>query len=336
HHELLYSGTCDAILVAVPHYDHVPIALDAFTKNVHVLLEKPIAVSVKAASEVIEVYKKYPHLKFGIMLNQRNNVTYQKMREMIASGELSEISRITWICTNWFRSNAYYASGGWRATWKGEGGGILINQCPHYLDLVQWIPNMMPNRVTAVASIGKTHPIEVEDEVNAIMEYPNGATGHFVTSTGECPGSNRLEIVGSRGTLICDNGGKLTFRRNRVDAQEFNRTTTTSFGIPEVWNIEIPTTSRATLGEHNQTTQNFVNVILKNEPNEKLLSPGPDGFNGLHLGNAMLMAGLMRKPVDLPVDGDKFDAFIEDLAQKYGGKKTLEAKTSQVNMGASW
>lgn len=336
HKGVVNCGWCDAIIVAVPHYDHVPIALDAFAKGVHVMLEKPIAVSVKAAREVVEAYKKYPQLKFGIMLNQRNSVTYQKMREMIASKELGEISRITWICTNWFRSFAYYASGGWRATWKGEGGGVLINQCPHYLDLVQWIPNMMPSRVTAVVHIGKTHPIEVEDEVSAIMEYPNGATGHFITTTGECPGTNRLEIVGGRGTL-CNDNGKLTFRRNRVDAQEFSRTTPTSFGTPEVWNIEISTPpAHVAMGGHNQTTQDFVNAILNNTPNEKLLSSGPEGFNGLHLGNAMLMAGLTRKAVELPVDGEAFDAFIEELAKKYGGRKTLEAKAAKVNMAASW
>ena len=308
-----------------------PSRLDAFSRNIHVLLEKPLAVSVHAGRQCIEGYKKYPHLKFGIMLNQRNSVLYQKMREMISAGELGQITRITWICTNWFRSFAYYASGGWRATWKGEGGGVLLNQCPHYLDLVQWIPNLMPNRVTAVAYIGKTHPIEVEDEVSAIMEYPNGVIGHFITSTGEAPGANRLEICGGQGKLVAEDG-KLKFIRNRIDAQEWNRTTPTSFGIPETWNIDVATPPRSG-SEHQMTTQNFTNIIVNNLPNEQLLAPGPDGFNGLELGNAIMMAGLSGKPVDLPVNGPAYDQFIEDLAKKYGGRKTLQTKTGAGQYG---
>jgi predicted dehydrogenase len=331
HKELLASGTCDAILIAVPHYDHVPIAMDAFAKGVHVLCEKPLAVSVKAAREISELHaKKYGHLKFGVMFNQRTNPLYQKMRDLVATGEIGEVSRITWICTAWFRSWTYYASGGWRATWKGEGGGVLINQCPHSLDLFQWIPNMMPNRVTAVSFIGKTHPIEVEDEVSAILEYPNGAVGHFIASTGEAPGANRLEIAGSMGKLVAEDG-KLKFWRNRVDAQEYNRTTPKIFGSPESWPIDLPVkASDGGVSEHQAMTRIFVNAVLDNTANDKLLAPGPDGMRGLEIGNAILMAGVTRTPVTLPMDGDAYDAFIDEMAKKYAGRKTLETKTATV------
>jgi predicted dehydrogenase len=309
------------------------MALDAFEKNVHVLCEKPLAVSVTAAREVAEAYRKYPHLKFGVMFNQRTNPLYQKMREMVASGEIGEISRVTWICTAWFRSWTYYASGGWRATWKGEGGGVLINQCPHSLDLLQWITGIMPNRVTGVTFLGKTHPIEVEDEVSAILEYPNGAIGHFIASTGEAPGSNRLEINGSLGKLVAEEN-KLKFYRNRVDAQEYNRTTTNVFGAPENWYIELPVKSSSG-SEHQAMTQIFVNGVINDIPNEKLLAPGPDGINGLELGNAMVMAGVTRNPVTLPLDGKAYDAFLDDMAKKYGGKKTLETRKSTLDFAAS-
>ncbi|MEI8197608.1 MAG: Gfo/Idh/MocA family oxidoreductase, partial [Phycisphaerae bacterium] len=230
---------------------------------------------------------------------------------------------------------AYYASGGWRATWKGEGGGVLINQCPHNLDLIQWVVNgLKPNRVTAVGSVGKTHPIEVEDEISAILEYPNGATGHFVTSTGEAPGTNRLEICGSRGKIVAEDG-KVTFTRTRVDVQELNRTTTQSFPAVETWNIDIPYTPR-NIPEHAFITQNFAQAVLDNRPNETLLAPGPEGLHGLELGNAIMMSGLTRKSVELPVDGDEFDRFIDDMAKKYGGKKTLQTKDANVNMAASF
>jgi predicted dehydrogenase len=332
HREMLNSGTVDAIIIAVPHYDHAPIAMDAFAKNVHVISEKPVAVSVNAARKLNDDAARHPHLKFGVMFNQRTNGMYQKMREVIADGELGEITRITWLVTDWFRTWTYYASGGWRATWAGEGGGVLINQCPHNLDLIQWIPNMMPNRVTAVASIGKTHPIEVEDEVSAIFEYPSGAIGHFVTTTGEAPGTNRLEIAGDRGKIVAENG-KIHFRRARHSVRKVRETSPLSFTSVETWDMEIPYKS-GPAQEHQTMTQNFVNAVLKGTP---MLGPGNEGVRGLEIGNAMLLAGVTRQPVDLPIDGEAYDAFIRELTTKYGGRKTLETKsTGPVDLAGSY
>jgi predicted dehydrogenase len=332
HHDMLNSGAIDAIIIATPHYDHPVIAMDAFARNIHALSEKPVAVSVNAARKLNQEYTKYPHLKFGVMFNQRNNGMYQKLRELIADGELGEITRITWLITDWFRTWTYYASGGWRATWAGEGGGVLINQCPHNLDLIQWIPNMMPNRVTAVASIGKTHPIEVEDECSAIFEYPGGAIGHFVTTTGEAPGTNRLEIAGDRGKIVAENG-RLLFRRTRRSVRSERETSPKSFVSLETWDCEIPF-EKGPADEHKAITQNFTNAILKETP---LLGPGIEGVRGLEIGNAILMAGVTRQPVDLPLDGEAYDALLKDLAQKYGGQKKLEAKaTGPADLAGSY
>ena len=332
HHDLLNSGSVDAIIIAVPHYDHPVIAMDAFAKNIHVMSEKPVAVSVNAARKLNEEYKKYPHLKFGVMFNQRNNGMFQQLRTVLADGELGEISRVIWINTDWFRGWTYYASGGWRATWAGEGGGVLINQCPHILDLVQWIPNMMPSRVTAVVSLGKTHPIEVEDEVNAIFEYPNGATGNFIATTGELPGTNRLEICGDRGKIVAENN-KLLFRRTRESVKRVRETSPKVFAGVECWDCEIPFTP-GPADQHKATTQNFTDAILKDTP---LLGPGIEGVRGLEIGNAILMAGMTKKSVELPIDGEAYDALLKDLTVKYGGKKTLETKTgSLTDMAASW
>jgi len=322
HQDLLESKTCDAIIIATPHYDHPPIAIDAFKAGVHVLCEKPVAVSVKAARELNAIYEKnYRHLKFGLMFNQRTLPAYQKLRELISSGELGEIFRVTWLITDWFRTWTYYASGGWRATWAGEGGGVLINQCPHNLDLLQWIVGMMPTRVTAVASIAKTHPIEVEDEVSAILEFPNGAIGHFVTTTGEFPGTNRLEIACDRGRIIAEHN-KLIWKRARETVTSVNQTSTKSFANIETWEIEIPL-PKEPKSQHIEITRQFVQSILTDSP---LGAEGVEGVRGLELGNAMLMAGLTRKPVELPMDGDAYDQFLLDLAKQYGGKKTLQVK----------
>ena len=322
--ELLASGAVDAVIVAVPHYDHPTITLAAFAAGVHVLCEKPVAVSVTAARAVNAAAAGVPHLQFGVMFNQRTNPLYQKMRDLIAGGELGEVTRLSWIVTDWFRTWTYYASGGWRATWAGEGGGVLINQCPHNLDLLQWIPgDLMPSRITAVARLGHTHPIEVEDEVSAILEYDGGAIGHFITTTGEAPGTNRLEVCGDRGKLVAE-GGKLLFRRTRHGVRHTRQTSPLSFAPVEVWDCEVPLGPRVP-DEHKAMTQNFVNAITKGTP---MLGPGVEGVRGLEIGNAMLLAGVTREPVGLPMDGERYDAFLLDLGRKYGGRKTLETKAA--------
>ena len=329
--ELINAKVCDVVLVATPHYDHAPIGIKALDNGYHVLVEKPIAVGVKAARDLIETAKKYPNQKFGIMFNQRTNPMYQKLRTLIADGELGEISRITWLITDWFRTWTYYASGGWRATWAGEGGGVLINQCPHNLDLIQWITGMMPSRITAVGFVGKTHPIEVEDEMSAILEYPNGAIGHFVTSTGEAPGTNRLEICGEYGKIIAEKG-KLTFHRTRKSVRETNQKSPDAFAAVETWQIDVPYPPAPPYGEHERMTRNFIRALQTGSP---MLAPGEEGIRGLEIGNAMLMSAMQRRGVDLPINGDEYDQLLLDLNKKYGGRKTLETKTVEVNMAAS-
>ena len=330
--QLLDSGKVDMVIIATPHYFHPGITREAFARGLHVLCEKPVAVGVKEARLTNELYQsRYSQLKFGAMFQARTNPLNRKVRELIADGELGEIFRMTWIATDWFRTWTYYASGGWRATWRGEGGGVLLNQCPHNLDQIQWLfGGAMPNRVTAVASIAKRHPIEVEDEVSAILEYPNGMVGHFITTTGEAPGTNRLEIAGERGRLVVE-GGKIRFLRTRKNVSEVLQNSPESFATVETWDCEIPV--RGSGESHKMITQNFVNAILKDE---ELIAPGVDGVKGLELGNAMMMAGLTRTPVDLPVDGAAFEAFLEDMAMKYGGKKTLAPREAVVNMEASF
>lgn len=328
---LLDSKLVDAIVIATPHFQHPEIAMAAFERGIHVLCEKPLAVGVKDARRVIEAHAKHPDLRFGLMLQMRTVPLYKKLKALIAEGELGEITRLSWIVTDWFRTWSYYASGGWRATWAGEGGGVLINQCPHNLDLIPWLTGMMPARVTAVAKLGKTHPIEVEDEVSAILEFPKGATGHFVTTTGEAPGTNRLEICGDRGKLVAENG-KLTFHRTRKSVREIRETSPEAFAQVETWQSDIPIPAGGPEG-HKAVMQNFIRAIQSDEP---LIAPGEEGARGLEIGNAMLMAGVTRKPVDLPLDGDAYEHLLKDLHQQYGGKKTLQTRAVQADMASSF
>ena len=328
---LIDSNAVDAILIATPHPQHPEVAEYAFAKGKHVLCEKPAAVTIRQARAMSAAHAKRPDLVYAMMFQMRTSPLYQKLKSLISDGELGEITRMTWIVTDWFRTWSYYASGGWRATWGGVGGGVLINQCPHNLDLIPWLLGMMPSRVTGVALLGKTHPIEVEDEVSAILEFPNGATGHFVTSTGESPGTNRLEIAGDRGKIVAE-GGKLRFWRTRISVKKQRETSPSGFEHAEAWEMDIPVKPDPGEG-HKIVTENFVAAIREGKP---LIAPGEEGEKQLELGNAMLMAGVTRTPVDLPLDGDAYDALLADLTKKYGGKKKLETREVVTDMQASF
>ncbi len=321
--ELLASQRCDAVLIVTPHVSHPEIVLAAFEAGVHVLVEKPLAVGIGAAREVVAAYARYPRLKFGIMFNQRTHPLHQKIREIVRGGELGAISRVTWIATHWFRTDAYYASSPWRATWEGEGGGVSINQCPHNLDLLLWMTGLRPTRVTAVGFAGKTHPIETEDELSAIVEFADveggkkaGAIGHFVTTTGEFPGTNRLEIAGSRGKLVSENG-VLTVTRVKGDVREFCRSSPQAFGVMEMEKSELSFSPPK--DEHRMLTADFVAAIREGRGTEGLLAPGPEGVGSLELGNAILYSGLGRKSVELPLAGEEFEAFLRDQMAKGNG-----------------
>jgi predicted dehydrogenase len=333
HLSLLEQADMDSILIATPHYDHPTIAMDAFERGIHVLIEKPIAVHVQAAKEMIQAYqaalKKYPTLVFAAMFQQRTYGYWKKIKSLISDGELGKLVRTTWIITDWFRTQSYYDNGGWRATWKGEGGGVLLNQCPHNIDLFQWLVGM-PNRVTGFASIGKYHKIEVEDEVTAYLEYDNGMVGHFITSTGESPGTNRLEIVGEMGKLIFENN-ILTFYRNRYSMLDQIASSPNGYEKVENWQIEIPYEHHGEPG-HRFIIENFINVI---ETGEAIIAPAAEGFNSLLLGNAIIYSSFQKKPVDIPFDAAAYADKLKELAENSSFTKNV-VEREVTNMQASF
>ncbi|WP_339309153.1 Gfo/Idh/MocA family oxidoreductase [Paenibacillus sp. FSL k6-2145] len=314
--QMMASGTIDAVIIATPHYDHPEQAIQAFQHGLHVMIEKPAGVYTKQVRKMNEAATASGKV-FSMMYNQRTNPLYIKLRDLIASGELGEVRRTNWIITNWYRSQSYYDSGGWRATWAGEGGGVLINQDPHQLDLWQWTIGMMPVRMRAFCSFGKYRNIEVEDDVTAYVEYENGATGVFVTTTGEAPGTNRFEVNGDRGKIVIEDG-KLTFWRLRESEPEFNQRFTGGFGQPECWKCEIPITGVET--GHPGLIRNWVDAIRTGAP---LIAPGEDGIHGLTLSNAMLLSTWTDNWVDLPIDED---LFYEHLQERIAGSTTKKDK----------
>jgi predicted dehydrogenase len=321
---LIASGLVDAVLIATPHYDHPLLAQRAFANGIHVLIEKPAGVYTKEVRRMNDAALASGKV-FGIMYNQRANPLYQKLRDLVQSGELGALKRTNWIITSWYRPQSYYNSGGWRATWAGEGGGVLLNQDPHQLDLWQWTCGM-PKRVRAFCYFGKYHDIEVEDDVTAFVEYENGATGVFVTSTGDAPGTNRFEVTGDMGKVVIENE-TMTFVRNRVSERDFNRDFRGGFGEPECWTCEVPIPK----GGHQYpiVTGSFARSILNGTP---MLAPGAEGIRGLSISNAIHLSAWTDQWIDLPIDEDLYYERLQErirsstVHKAAGDGRTLDVK----------
>lgn len=298
--KMLDSGLIDAALISVPHYDHPRYAMECFKRHLHAMVEKPAGVYTKHVREMNEAAKT-SGVVFGMMFNQRTDCMYRKMKEIVSGGQYGELRRVNWIITNWYRPQAYYDSGAWRATWSGEGGGVLLNQCPHQLDLWQWICGM-PEEITAKMSYGRWHDIEVEDDVTAFLKYKNGATGVFITSTGDACGTNRFEVTLDGAKLVAEDH-KLMMCRLETPESIFTKTNKETFGCPKGEWREVETDGKSP--QHPAVLNSFAAAILRGEP---LIAGGEEGINGLTLSNAMHLSDWLNKPVKLPFDEDLFYA----------------------------
>lgn len=327
---LLDAGLADGIVITTPHYTHPAIAAEAFRRGTSVLTEKPIAVTIQDAQGMINAYeaarKRYPALVFAAMFQQRTQGNWSIVKSIVEAGELGRIVRTSWIITDWFRTQAYYDSGGWRATWAGEGGGVLMNQCPHNLDLFQWFVGM-PERVTAFAGLGKYHTIEVEDEVTAYLEYRNGMVGHFITSTAEAPGTNRLEIVGEHGRLVCEKG-RIFLARNAASMLSHLKNAKTPWEPLPFEEKEIAVTGPMT-GNHRIILEDFITSIREKR------SPLIDARDGIHmvtLNNAIMLSALERRTVELPLPDGAFEKKLAGLVASSRFVKQ-ETKSATVDDG---
>ena len=320
--EMIASGAIDALLISTPHYQHTSLGVAALEAGLHIMVEKPISAHKADAERLIAAAAARPDQVFGAMFQLRVEPRYQKIRELVQGGELGDLVRVLWIMTDWFRSEAYFQSGGWRATWKGEGGGVLLNQCLHQLDAMQWITGM-PSKVRSHVGIGRWHDIEVEDDVTCYMEFANGASGAFITSSGETPGSNRFEIAGTKGRLILEND-RLTLTRNAVPSDKWCKTSKIGFQKPKttVEEISIPGAD----APHATLMTNFVNAILDGEA---LIAPGPEGLGSVELANVMVYSGLKDEPVDLPMDGAAWEAQLNDLITNSTHEKNVVEISSE-------
>ena len=329
--EMLDSGIIDSCIVAIPHYDHPKYAIECMRRNIHVMVEKPAGVYTKQVKEMNTQAKNYPNVVFGMMFNQRTNCIYRKLRELVQSGEYGQIRRTNWIITDWYRPQAYYDSGDWRATWSGEGGGVLLNQCPHQLDLWQWICGM-PVKVQTFMHFGKWHDIEVEDDVTAYVEYENGATGVFITSTGDAHGTNRFEIQMDKAKFVVENN-KLVMEEYEMTEPEFSKINTAPFATVKSKTIEVKTDGENP--KHIGVLNAWANAILYGG---ELVAKGEEGINGLTLSNAMHLSAFLGKEVSIPFDEDLYyDELMKRVAisRRKTDVKAVFADTSSTYGGTN-
>lgn len=328
---MLDSGLIDACLVSTPHYDHPRYAIECMKRGIHVMVEKPAGVYTKQVREMNEEAARHPEVVFGMMFNQRTNCVYRKMRELVHSGKYGRIRRTNWIITDWYRPQVYYDSGAWRATWAGEGGGVLLNQCPHQLDLLQWICGM-PVKVQSHLHYGQWHDIEVEDDVTTYMEYEGGATGVFVTTTGDAHGTNRFEVQMDGAKLVVENN-QLHLTEYSMPEPEWSKTNKEAFATMPATETIVETDGLNP--QHSGVVNAWGGAILRGEP---LVADGREGIHGLMLSNAMHLSSFLGKAVTLPVDEDLFfeelskriatsrhkqspaeDTVVADMSKTYGG-----------------
>ena len=324
--DLIDSGLVDAVLIATPTLAHFEMAAYALSKNIHVMLEKPIGLSSYEGEKLVALANS--DTKFALMLNQRSDPMFSKMKALVDSGVLGKIQRTHWTMTNWFRPNIYFQVSDWRATWKGEGGGLLVNQCIHNLDIFQWICGV-PSEITAFCEFGKYHDIEVEDEVTAYLRYPDNATGLFIGSTGEVPGVNRFDVIGDKGSLHFDTG-ILTLKTNSESTANYSATTSEMFGSPEVTSEIISVTE--TVNQHAVIMNNFVQSVLNDEP---LIADAEAGLASLDMANAMLLSTWKKQSISLPLNRSEYQ---DELNKKIESStlRVKSAKKATVDMSKSY
>jgi predicted dehydrogenase len=300
---LLASGAVDAVVIATPHYSHTALGIEALDAGLHVLVEKPISAHKADALRLLAAHRN-PRQIFAVMFNQRTDPRYRELRRMVQVGELGAVRRINWIITDWFRTQAYYQSVAWRATWAGEGGGVLLNQSPHQLDLLCWIFGL-PASVRAFCQFGRFHPIEVEDSVTAYLEYADGAQAVFITTTGEAPGTNRLEVAGELGRVVIE-GARFHWTKNETGSSAWSATSREGFRAPPATSVDVPVAGPG--GQHVEILQNFTDAILDGAP---LIAPAAEGLHSLELANAMLYSTFSDATVRLPLDAAAYEAALQ-------------------------
>lgn len=313
---LAHADDFDAVIIVTPHTSHVEIARQMVAAGKHVLLDKPAGVYARQVRELKEQADR-AGVAFGMIFNNRVNPAFMKARELLQSGAVGTPVRAVWVCNTWFRTQAYHKSAPWRSSWNGECGGLLINQSQHYLDLWLWLLGM-PDAVYADLSFGRYAPITVDDAVDMQLLYNNGLHGTFISSTGEAPGTNRLEIWGEKGRLCVectDFGGRVILDENEISTTRFAEENTDIYAQLPHHTREFPVQENPEL--YQTVLRGFCDHLRKGAP---MIADGTDGLRAVELTNAAYVSGWMERKVRLPLDDTVFEELLhKKMEEEQGG-----------------
>jgi len=301
--EMIRSDAVDAVVIATPHWLHADLAVSALQAGLHVLCEKPLSVTVEQSDRVLAAAAESRGM-FVVVHQKRFEPAYLFAKQMLDSGELGSLYRCSMIESAW-RSESYYRSSPWRGTWRGEGGGVLLNQAPHILDRYAWLCGM-PETINARCDT-TLHNIEVEDTASAILYHANGAHGYIHISTIEAPAISRMVLCCDRGRITVENG-KVQVTKLRDSIRERTANDTQSMGAleSETRTINLPTDGDV-LGVF------YDDFVAAAHGTGQLTCPGDEGRNAVELANAMLLRSAKGAAVSLPLDRQQYAEFMEKM-----------------------
>lgn len=303
----------DAVLIVTPHATHVELGFAMAKLGKHFLMDKPAGVYASRVQELVEFCRERG-VSFGMMFNNRMLPAFRIAQDYIRSGKLGRLHRAVWVCNSWYRSPVYHRSAPWRSSWQGEGGGLLINQNQHYLDIWQWLFGM-PEKLYAAMEFGRYNDFAVDDAVDIQFVHSGGFHGTMVSATGEAPGVNRLEIWGEKGCLTVQDGARVFWDENALSTVEFGKVNEVPFGTPPHTRVEIPVEKAE--NPYLLAFGNFAGHLLRGEP---LFADGMDGLRTVQLTNAAYLSGWQEKRVSVPVDAE---AFQKELAARQALEQIL-------------
>lgn len=309
----------DAVLIVTPHKIHPELTIKAFEKGYHVFCDKPAGITARDARRMIESGKRAGKA-YAMMFHNRTMPVYEKIKEMLTLGEVGELLRIDYVNTKPYRTKCYHTSSPWRSSFEHEGGGLLINQGQHYLDLWQWLFGM-PKRLTATIDYGKYNDFTVDDNCTIYMEFAGGVRGRFFSSTGEPAGEERIEVVGTKAKLVCLDG-TLTVSRYERSTKEWYETNTEPFGKLKIEKEVI--TYEPCKAPYVVMLQNFSDHLRKGVA---LIADGYDGYRTLQLSNAAYTSSWLEKEIELPVEETVFAQLLNEAVKKEQEKKSKETRS---------
>ena len=328
--EMLEKESLSGVIITTPHKLHVSMMKEALQMGVSVLTDKPLSSTRKEAEEMAVFAKDYPDLVKGVLFNKRANPIHKEIKKIIESGELGILRRALYEVTDYYRSHRYYEESGWRGTYEEEGGGVLMNQAVHQMDLLTWFTDL-PKEVMAFLKEGSHRPMTTENDAYLHLFYEGGGVGHFITSTHESPGVHRLELSFDQGQILMENEKTLKITKLQEPEEDFSRKTETLFahvpGTLEVKEFE-PLEDKE---EHVRTIENFIRAI---EGKEKIQSSLEEAVKSITLVNAAYLSHFTGKKGAMDFSLEEYDRELHRKIQEERALKEEKQTGKRMNLGS--